>query len=153
MESVGDYLGEYMAWIKVGHIVSFIAWMAGLLYLPRLFVYHVDSTPGGGQSETFKVMERRLLKAIMTPAMLATWGFGLALMMIPGVVDFATDGWFHAKLVAVVFLSGVHGFLAKTVRIFAEDMNERSARFFRILNEVPTVLMIAIVVLVIVRPF
>ncbi|VAW18898.1 Protoporphyrinogen IX oxidase, novel form, HemJ [hydrothermal vent metagenome] len=153
MDGLGNFLGEYLAWIRAAHIISVIAWMAGLLYLPRLFVYHVDSTPGGGQSETFKIMERRLLRAIMTPAMLATWVFGLAMAITPGVVDLATDGWFHAKMVSVLIMSGVHGFFAKTVRIFAEDMNERPARFFRLVNEVPTVLMIVIVVLVIVRPF
>jgi len=148
-----DFLSEYFLWIKAAHILSVISWMAGMLYLPRLFVYHVDSTPGGGQSETFKIMERRLLKGIMTPAMIASWGFGLAMIFTPGIVDFATDFWLHAKLTAVVVLSGVHEYLAKTVRIFADDRNEKSARFFRVINEVPTVLMIVIVVLVIVRPF
>jgi len=153
VEIVNEYLGTYQAWIRAAHIIAVMSWVAGLLYLPRLFIYHVDSTPGGGQSETFKVMERRLLKAIMTPAMLASWVFGLALLATPGVVDFGSDFWIYAKLAAVVIMSGLHGFLAKTVRIFAEDMNDRTTRFFRILNEVPTGLMIIIVVLVIVRPF
>jgi len=153
VEIVNEYLVTYQAWIRAAHIIAVMSWVAGLLYLPRLFVYHVDSTPGGGQSETFKVMERRLLKAIMTPAMLASWVFGLALLATPGVVDFSLDMWIYAKLTAVIAMSGLHGFLAKTVRIFAEDMNDRPARFFRILNEVPTGLMIVIVVLVIVRPF
>lgn len=150
---MSDFVSTYYLWIKAGHVLSFIAWMAAMLYLPRLFVYHTGSTPGGGQSETFKVMERRLLKAIMTPAMLATWLFGLALIFGPGVGDFAMAGWLHAKLTLVVVLSGVHGYLAKTVSVFADDRNEKSAVFFRVLNEVPTVLLIAIVILAVVRPF
>jgi len=153
VDILNEYLVIYQTWIRAAHIIAVMSWVAGLLYLPRLFVYHVDSTPGGGQSETFKIMERRLLKAIMTPAMLVSWILGLALLMTPGVVDFGADFWIYAKLAAVLAMSGLHGFLAKTMRIFAEDMNERPARFFRILNEVPTALMVIIVVLVIVRPF
>ena len=147
------FLSEYYLWIKAGHILSVISWMAGLLYLPRLFVYHVDSTPGGGQSETFKTMEERLLKAIMSPAMIATWVFGFCLMATPGIIDFSNDYWFHAKLGAVILMSAYHGYLSKCVKIFADDLNEKSTRFYRILNEVPTILMIIVVILVVVRPF
>jgi len=137
-------------WIKAFHVVAIIAWMAALLYLPRLFVYHCDAPAGSPQSETFKVMERRLLKAIMTPAMIASWVLGLYLAWSGG---WFKAGWLHGKLVAVIGLSAAHGFLAGCVRRFAEDRNTRPARFYRIVNEVPTVLMILIVVLVIVKPF
>ncbi|MDJ1158715.1 protoporphyrinogen oxidase HemJ [Chelatococcus sp. SYSU_G07232] len=137
-------------WLKALHVVAVIAWMAGLLYLPRLFVYHADAAPGSDKSETFKVMERRLLKAIMTPAMVAAWVLGLVLAWQAG---WFKAGWFHAKMALVVALSGVNGFLGATVRRFAEDRNTRPAGFYRVLNEVPTILMIGIVVLVIVKPF
>jgi len=139
-----------IAYIKAFHIIAVIAWMAGVLYLPRLFVYHTMSTPGSEQSETFKVMERRLLRYIATPAMLAAWIFGLYLAFT--VVDWSSD-WFHAKLVLVVILSGFTGFLAKWTKNFAADRNQRSQRFYRIANEVPTLLMIAIVILAVVKPF
>ncbi len=118
--------------------------------MPRLFVYHVGAAAGSVQSETFKIMERRLLKAIMTPAMIVSWITGLTLAWQAG---FLTAGWFHGKLLAVVLLSGVHGFLAKQVRVFAADGNMRGDRYFRVVNEVPTLLMVAIVVLVVVKPF
>ncbi|WP_334175633.1 protoporphyrinogen oxidase HemJ [Pseudoxanthobacter sp.] len=137
-------------WGKVLHILSFVAWMAAMFYLPRLMVYHCDAPKGSVQSETFKVMERRLLKAIATPAMIATWIFGLYLAWAGG---FFTDGWLHAKLLLVLILSGVHGFLARQVRAFAEDRNRFSGRFYRVLNEVPTLLLIGIVILVILKPF
>ena len=137
-------------WLKAFHVVAVIAWMAGLLYLPRLFVYHCDAPAGSPQSETFKVMERRLLKAIMNPAMIATWALGLILAYQGG---WFRAGWLHGKLALVLGLSAAHGFLAGRVRRFAEDRNERPARFYRILNEVPTLLMIGIVILVIVKPF
>jgi putative membrane protein len=132
--------------------IAVIAWMAGMLYLPRLFVYHCDAAPGSIQSETFKVMERRLLKFIATPAMLASWVLGLYLAF-SGVIDWSADGWFHAKLALVLLLSAFHGLLAKWTKDFAHDRNTRSPRFYRIANEVPTMLMIGIVILVIVRPF
>ncbi len=141
--------GLYL-WIKAFHIVAVIAWMAGMLYLPRLFVYHCEAPPGSVQSETFKVMERRLLRAIINPAMVATWVLGLWLAYDAG---FFTSPWLHAKLALVVVLSGVHGFFAARVRDFAEDRNTRPRRFYRIVNEVPTLIMIAIVVLVVVKPF
>ena len=141
-----------LAYIKAFHIIAIIAWMAGLLYLPRLFVYHAQSKTGSEQSETFKVMERRLLRYITTPAMLASWVLGLALAF-SGVIDWSKDGWFHAKLFLVLLLSAYHGLLAKWTKDFALDRNTRSARFYRIANEVPTLLMILIVILVVVRPF
>ncbi len=137
-------------WLKAFHVVAVISWMAAMLYLPRLFVYHCDAPAGSAQSETFKVMERRLLKAIMTPAMIATWVLGLYLAWSGG---WFKAGWLHGKLLAVVGLSAVHGMLAGHVRRFAQDRNTRPARYYRILNEVPTVLMIVVVILVIVKPF
>jgi putative membrane protein len=142
----------FLDYIKAFHIIAVIAWMAGLLYLPRLFVYHAMSKTGSEQSETFKVMERRLLRYITTPAMLAAWIFGLILAFSP-LIDWSKDGWFHAKLLLVVVLSGFSGLLAKWTKDFAADRNTRSPRFYRIVNEVPTVLMILIVILVVVRPF
>ena len=136
-------------WIKAAHVIAVISWMAGLLYLPRLMVYHADSEAGSGQSETFKTMERRLLKAIMTPAMIASWVFGLILAWLG---NHWLDWWFLAKFALVFAMSGMHEFLAGAVRQFAADANTRPARFYRIINEVPTVLMIAIVILVIVKP-
>jgi putative membrane protein len=141
-----------LAYIKAFHVIAIIAWMAGLLYLPRLFVYHAASKVGSEQSETFKVMERRLLRLITTPAMLASWAFGL-ILAFAGVIDWSRDGWFHAKLVLVLLLSAYHGCLAMWTKDFALDRNTRSPRFYRIANEIPTLLMIGIVILVIVRPF
>jgi putative membrane protein len=137
-------------WLKAFHVIAVIAWMAGMLYLPRLFVYHCDAEPGSKQSETFKVMERRLLKAIINPAMIATWLLGLWLVYDSG---FYRSGWFHAKFALVIVLSGLHGFLARTVKDFAVDKNRRSAKFYRIINEVPAVLMALIVILAVVKPF
>jgi len=131
--------------------------MAGLLYLPRLFVYHAASKKGSEQSETFKVMERRLLRLITTPAMVASWVFGLwvfgLILAFSGVIDWLRDGWFYLKLVLVVLLSAYHGCLVMWTKDFALDRNTRSPRFYRIANEIPTLLMIGIVILVIVRPF
>jgi putative membrane protein len=138
------------AWLKVLHIVSLIAWMAGMLYLPRLFVYHAEAEAGSAQSETFKVMERRLLKAIMNPAMISTWVFGVWLAIEGG---WFSAGWLHAKLALVIAMSGLHGYLAATTKRFAADRNTKSARFYRVLNEVPTLIMIGIVILVVVKPF
>ena len=141
--------GFYL-WAKAIHVIAVISWMAGMLYLPRLFVYHVAAEKGSTQSETFKVMERRLLRAIINPAMTVAWVFGLWLAWKG--FGFA-GGWLHAKLAAVLIMSGVHGYLSAAVRKFAEDRNEKTARHWRIVNEIPTLLMIAIVVLVIVKPF
>ncbi len=139
-------------WVKALHIISVVAWMAGLLYLPRLFVYHAGVAAGSEASEIFKVMERRLLHAIMTPAMIATYGFGMILAATPHAVEWS-DGWIYAKLALVAILTCVHFLFARWRQEFAEDRNVRSARFYRVVNEVPTVLMIFIVVLVVVKPF
>ena len=145
-------LSALYPWIKALHIVSIIAWMAGLLYLPRLFVYHSDALVGSAQSETFKVMERRLLRGIMNPAMLAAYVFGILLALTPGIVDWHA-GWIYAKLASVVALTVVHHFLARWRKDFAADRNRHSPRFYRIVNEVPTLLLILIVILVVVKPF
>ena len=137
-------------WIKALHILAIISWMAGMLYLPRLMVYHCDAPAGSPQSETFKIMERRLLKGIIDPAMAVTWLAGLWLVWQGG---WWVSGWFHAKFALVLAMSGFHGFLTARVRDFAQDRNTRSARFYRVANEVPTVLMIGIVILVVVKPF
>ena len=136
--------------LKAMHLVALISWMAALLYLPRLFVYHCETPKGSMQSETFKIMERRLLKAIMNPAMIATWIFGLWLAWETGAYR---EGWLHAKFALVLAMSGLHGFLAASQKRFAADINARSSRFWRILNEVPALLMIAIVALVVFKPF
>ena len=138
-------------WLKALHILSVVAWMAGLLYLPRLFVYHADAPPGSPQAATFKVMECRLLRGIMNPAMVATYAFGIALASLPGVVNWAA-GWIYVKLAAVVVLTLVHHRLALWRKDFAADRNTRPARFYRIVNEVPTLLLILIVIMVVVRP-
>jgi protoporphyrinogen IX oxidase len=139
-------------WIKALHIISVVAWMAGLLYLPRLFVYHASATPGSEASETFKVMERRLLRGIMHPALVMTYGFGILLALTPGVVDWRA-GWIHAKLGLVVALTALHYGCARWCRAFAADRNLHDARFYRIVNEVPTLILVAIVILVVVKPF
>ena len=137
-------------WVLVGHIISVICWMAAIFYLPRLFVYHVDAEVGSVQSETFKVMERRLLKAIMTPAMIATWAFGIWLMILGGHHE---EGWIHVKIFLVILMSAFHMFCAKWMKDFASDRNNRPAKFFRFVNEIPTILMILIVISVVVKPF
>ena len=142
--------GELYLWLKALHIIAVIAWMAGMLYLPRLFVYHCDAALGSVQSETFKVMERRLLRAIINPAMVASWVLGLWLAWSG---NFLSAPWLHGKLVLVLVMSGVHGMLARWMKDFAADRNRHTQKFFRILNEVPTVLMIGIVILVVVKPF
>jgi protoporphyrinogen IX oxidase len=146
---VGVNIAMYV-WIKALHVIAVIAWMAGMLYLPRLFVYHCEAEVGSKQSETFKVMERRLLKAIINPAMIVTWLAGLYLAWSG---QWFSAGWLHGKLLLVLILSGVHGFFARCVKDFAADRNTRSQKFYRIINEVPTLLMIGIVILVIVKPF
>jgi len=137
-------------WLKAAHIISVIAWMAGMLYLPRLFVYHCKAVYGGELSDTLKVMERRLLKAIMTPAIVSTWVFGIWL---------AVEGqwwkapWLHGKLLLVIAMTAMHVYLAKAQRGFATDERPGSEGYWRLMNEVPTVLMIAIVILVVIKPF
>jgi putative membrane protein len=139
-----------MLWLKAFHVMAVIAWMAGMFYLPRLFVYHADAKPGSETSETFKVMEQRLLQIIMRPAIIAVWLSGLGLAYLGG---YWADGWFHAKFALVLAMSALHGFMAGCVKRFAADQNTRDGRFYRILNEAPTVLMAAIVLLVILKPF
>ena len=140
----------FYLWLKALHVVAVIAWMAATLYLPRLFVYHCDAPKGSIQSETFKIMEGRLYRAILVPAMAVTWVLGLILVWQGG---WYASGWLHAKVLLVLVLSGVHGFLSRMVKDFAADRNTRPAKFYRLMNEVPTVLMIGIVILVIVKPF
>jgi putative membrane protein len=139
-----------MLWVKALHIMSVIAWMAALLYLPRLMVYHAERAPGSETSETFKVMERRLLRGIATPSMIATWVFGLWMAWLIGAWS---DGWLHAKLFLVLLLTAYHGFAARWVRDFANDRNARTPRFYRMVNELPALLMVGIVILVVVKPF
>jgi putative membrane protein len=138
-----------MLWLKAFHFMAVVAWFAGLFYLPRLFVYHADAKPGSELSETFKVMEHRLLTAIMTPAMAIVWLSGLTLAYWEGAFS---DGWLHAKLALVFLLSGFQGALSRWTRDFAADRNTRSAKFYRIANEVPTAFLIAIVLLVVLKP-
>jgi putative membrane protein len=146
------WLASLYPWIKALHIVSVIAWMAGLLYLPRLFVYHAEEPKGSPTAETFKIMERRLLRGIMDPAMAAVFVLGVLLALTPGAVDWA-NFWIYAKLVLVAGLAALHHALGRWRKAFAEDRNTRPSRFYRMINEVPTVVMIAIVILVVVKPF
>ena len=141
---------DWYPWIKSLHILADVAWMAGMLYLPRLFVYHASAERGSQQSETFKIMERRLLKAIMTPALVVSWLTGLYLA---GKAGFYQAGWLQAKLLLVVLMSALHGYCAVMVRNFTWDINRKTPVFFRVFNEVPTLLLVAIVILVVVKPF
>lgn len=145
-----NFLAGYYSWILAAHIIAVMSWMAGMLYLPRLFVYHCETPPGSEGSERFKVMERRLLRGIINPAMIATWILGLTLVWVSGMHD---QTWFHLKFLLVIGLSGIHGFFVRCWRDFAQDRNRRTARFYRIINEVPALLMVLIVVLVVVKPF
>ena len=141
---------EMYEWIKALHVIAVISWMAGMLYLPRLFVYHCAAAKGSVQSETFKLMERRLLRAIINPAMIATWLLGLWLAWQGHWFD---SGWLQAKLALVLAMSAVHGLLARWVKAFSADANAHSQKFYRIINEVPTILLIVIVILAVVKPF
>lgn len=141
--------GGLYAWVKAVHILAVIAWMAGMLYLPRLFVYHAESPLGSPQSETFKVMERRLYRAIINPALIVTWVAGLWLGWHG---HWFADGWLHAKIFLVLCMSGLHGYFGAALRAFAEDRNKKSSRHWRMMNEIPTLLLIAIVILVVVKP-
>ncbi len=147
-----EWLNGGYLWIKAFHVIAVIAWMAGMFYLPRLFVYHCETVPGSAESERFKVMERKLLRIIINPAMIASWVFGLTLSVLPAV-DAWAQPWFHAKFALVLLMSGVHGLFARWTKDFARDANTRPARFYRMWNEAPTLLMIAIVILVVVKPF
>jgi len=139
-------------WLKALHIIAVIAWMAGLLYLPRLFVYHAEAPAGSNRAATFEIMERRLMRGIMMPALVMTYLFGIALLATPGIVDWR-QGWIWAKLILVLLLTVFHGLLERWRREFAAGRNVHRARFYRIVNELPTVAMIAIVILVVVKPF
>ena len=141
---------DLYSWLKALHVISVIAWMAGMLYLPRLYVYHCKTKAGSEMSETFKVMERRLLRAIINPAMIASWIFGLSMAWMGG---WWGAGWFHGKLALLLGMQLVHAGYARWRRAFANDANTHDEKFFRIMNEVPTLLMIGIVILVIVKPF
>jgi protoporphyrinogen IX oxidase len=144
-------LAPLYLWIKAFHIISMVAWMAGTFYLPRLFVYHCETEPGSRESERFKVMEYRLMKQIINPAMIATFFFGILLVLTPGVIDWSWT-WWHVKLTAVLLLAGFHGMTSRWRKDFLEDRNTRPQRFYRMMNEVPTVLLVIIVIMVIVRP-
>ena len=145
-----DLSGDAFNWIKALHIMAVLAWMAGLFYLPRLFVYHADAEKGSELSETLKVMERRLLRAIMNPAMIASWLFGVILLLERDAWD---EGWVHAKLLGVVGMTVMHMLMARWRKDFLNDANTRSHKFYRVANEVPTVLMILIVIMAVVEPF
>jgi protoporphyrinogen IX oxidase len=147
-----DLLVGYWLWIKALHVVAVISWMAGLLYLPRLFVYHTETEPGSESSERFKVMERRLLRLIMNPAMVAAWLFGILLLLVPGLVDWSA-GWIWVKLASVAALTVLHHLFALWRKDFAADRARRPARVYRIANEGPTLAMIVVVIMVIVKPF
>src|SRR5215813_9345380 len=148
-----DWLSGFYPWLKASHIISVVAWMAGLLYLPRLFVYHAAAPVGSAQAETFKVMERRLLRGIMNPAMIAAYIFGILTLLTPEMIDNWRSGWFHAKVVLIVLLTIYHHALARWRKAFTVDANKHSAGFYRLMNEVPTVILIGIVILVVVKPF
>jgi len=146
-----EALAPFYLWTKALHLLSVFAWVAGLFYLPRLYVYHSAAAPGSESSEIFKTMERRLLRAIMNPAMIAAWSFGLLLVLTPGVVDWR-GGWWHGKMAGFLGMTGFHHHLATARKAFAADARPRSARHWRIANEAPTLLLALIVVMVIVKP-
>lgn len=147
-----EIFSQNYEWLRALHLIAVMSWMAGLLYLPRLFVYHAETEIGSDKSETFKIMEQRLLKYIMNPAMIVSWIFGgLMIYANPGMLE--GQGWLHAKLLMVVLMSVAHGVMAKNMRIFSADQNQKTSKYFRIFNEIPTLLMIAIVILAVVQPF
>ena len=150
MDALRNSLADYIDWFLAFHIIAVITWMSAMLYLPRLFVYHTETLPGYESSERFKVMERRLLRGIMIPSMVAVWILGPLLAWLTGAY---LDTWLQIKFVLVVGLSGLHGFFVRCWRDFETDRNTRSARFYRIINEVPALLMVVIVILVVVKPF
>ena len=150
MFAIQDVLADYLSWILAFHIIAVIAWMSGLLYLPRLFVYHTQTAPGSDGSERFKVMERKLLRGIINPAMIAVWISGPLLAWLTGAY---MDNWLQIKFVLVLVMSGYLGYLSARRKDFAADRNVKSERFYRIINEIPAVLMVFIVILVVVKPF
>jgi putative membrane protein len=145
-------VSDYYEWFKALHVISVMAWMAGMLYLPRLYVYHADAEPGSDKSETFKIMERRLLQAIINPAMVFSFVFGGLMLATPGVIDWSM-GWIWVKLAMIVAMSGIHGLLVRWRWDFEADRNIRPAKFYRMWNEAPTIPLIVIVIMVIVKPF
>ena len=148
-----DYLIAMYPWLKAGHIISVISWMAGIFYLPRLFVHHSEKVEVPSQTDRlFSIMESKLLKVIMTPAMITTWGFGLSLAVIPGVLDWS-DIWPWVKLISIIAMTWFHFWLAKRQRDFELGDNQLTGKTYRIINEVPTVLLLVIVIMVVVRPF
>ncbi len=151
IDSLSEFLAPAYSWIKVIHIVAVISWMAGLLYLPRLFVYHASVPIRSERSELFKTMERKLFRFIMGPAMHVTWFTGIPLVII--LQAWQDGGWFHTKLLAVVLMTFCHGYCGNILKGFKKDQNKHSEKFFRIFNEVPTFLMIVIVIMVVVKPF
>lgn len=151
MAAVQTLLLDVYLWLKALHLISMVAWMAGMFYLPRLFVYHTTAPAGSEQSETFKVMERKLLKIIINPAMIATWAFGLLMLIAQPI--WLEQGWMHVKLTALIGLSVFHMMLVRWRRTFANDANQRSQRFYRLANEIPTVLLIIVVFMAVLRPF
>lgn len=147
-----DILLNHYLWIKALHVIAVMSWMAGLLYLPRLFIYHCAAEVGSDTSETFKIMERRLYRFIMRPAMMVAWLSALTMLAV-NFEGLMAQGWIHVKLLLVVLITGVHGMQGAWLKKFAVDANEKSDKFYRIMNEVPTVLMIIIVILAVVKPF
>ena len=152
MNALVDFLAQHYLILKALHLIAMISWMAGLFYLPRLFVYHAEAALGSSLSETFKIMERRLLRFIMNPAMIATFITGGLLLLSSGAVGLRS-GWFHGKITLVLCMAGFHGMLAKWRKDFMQDKNQKSHRFFRYMNEVPTILMVLIIFLVVLKPF
>lgn len=151
---MSSLLAAAYPWTKALHVISMVAWMAGLFYLPRIFVYHAERAAVGSElSETFKVMERKLFRLIMNPAMIATWLFGLALLLTPGLIDWSGDLWIYVKLAAVGGLTWFHHWLGLRRKEFMADENTRSGRSYRAMNEAPTLGLVVIVIMVIVRPF
>lgn len=149
---MADFILSHYDWFKAFHLIAVMSWMAGMLYLPRLYVYHASADKGSELSETFKIMERKLLRIIINPAMILSWGFGLAMLAAnPGLLS--SGGWMHAKLAALVLMQVFHAFLARWRKAFLHDRNTYSESFYRKVNEIPTVLMIMIVIMVVVKPF
>ncbi len=148
---MSEWLMMHYNWLRAGHIIAVMAWMAGLLYLPRLFVYHADAAKGSELSETLKVMEMRLLRIIMNPAMGAAWLFGLSMLFAnPALME---RGWMHVKILGVILMTALHMAFSRWRKTFAVDVNVRPARFYRIWNEVPAILMIIVVIMAVTEPF
>ena len=143
---------EYYLWFKALHVIAVIAWMAGMLYLPRLYVYHADAAPGSDKSETFKIMERRLLRGIINPSMILTIVFGGLMVSSPGMT-YWDQSWPWAKLAMIALLLALHYLFARWRQDFEADRNVRSARFYRWWNEAPTIPLIVIIIMAVVKPF